>query len=100
MQNKQDSRDRADTLLRDLVDKAMTWFARKRFQGQGRERLHYTNSPLGEAIGRSNMDFWYGLCWYKLNAHKENIFIRKHTKIIPLYHFTENNPVLILNPKE
>ena len=58
--NKRDSRDRADTLFRDSVDKAMKWFARKRLWGSGSERLALHRITFRIRTEMSNKDFWAG----------------------------------------
>ena len=58
--NKRDSRDRADTLLRDSVDKATKWFARKRLWGSGRERLALHRITFRIRAEMSDRDFWVG----------------------------------------
>ena len=58
--NKRDSRDRAGTLLKDSVDKATKWFARKRLWGSGSERLalHWITFRIRAEM--SNKDLWVG----------------------------------------
>ena len=58
--NKRDSRDRDDTLLRDLVDKAMKWFARKRLWGLGSERLALHRITFRIRVEMFDKDFWAG----------------------------------------
>ena len=58
--SKWDSRDTIDTLLRDLVDKATKWFARKRLQGSGSERLALHRITFRIRAEMSNKDFWVG----------------------------------------
>ena len=58
--NKRDLRDRADTLLRDSVDKAMTWFARKRLRCSGSERLALHRITFRIRAEMPDKDFWAG----------------------------------------
>ena len=58
--NKWDSRDRADTLTRDSVDKATKWFARNRLWGSGSKRLALHRITFRIRAKMSDKDFWAG----------------------------------------
>ena len=58
--NKQDSRDRADTLTRDLVDKEKKRFARKRLWALGSKRSALHQITFRIRAEMSDKDFWAG----------------------------------------